>query len=179
MLNLYCILSILVSRLVIHNSILFLRFWTIFTVIIWNSLSGRFPISPSFVCFGGHLSCSFTCWVFLCLSSCLYCCVCGGLSVFWQFVVFSGFERKPPASGFQSYSYSSLNTSSSPFEDNGLLFWVSDVLCHHSEVILQNLLSVQMFFWWICGGESGLPVLFLHHLRTAPLELFLNCNVFG
>ena len=25
-----------------------------------------------------------------------------------------------------------------------------------------------MFFWWICGGESSLPVLFLCHLRTAP-----------
>ena len=24
-----------------------------------------------------------------------------------------------------------------------------------------------MFFWWIFGGESGLPVLFLCHLRTA------------
>ena len=24
-----------------------------------------------------------------------------------------------------------------------------------------------MFFWWICGGESGLPVLFLHHPRTS------------
>ena len=23
-----------------------------------------------------------------------------------------------------------------------------------------------------CGGESGLPVLFLHHLRTAPLRFF-------
>ena len=33
-----------------------------------------------------------------------------------------------------------------PFEDNGLLFWVPDVLCQHSEVVLQNLLSVQMFF---------------------------------
>ena len=33
-----------------------------------------------------------------------------------------------------------------PFEDNGLLFWVSDVLCQHSEVVLWNLLSVQMFF---------------------------------
>ena len=38
-----------------------------FTIIIWNSLSGRFPISSSFVWFGGHLSCSFTCLVFLCL----------------------------------------------------------------------------------------------------------------
>ena len=42
--------------------------------------------------------------------------------------MFSGFGLKPPASGFQSYSYSSLKTSPSPFEDNGLLFWVPDVL---------------------------------------------------
>ena len=33
-----------------------------------------------------------------------------------------------------------------PFEDNGLLFWVPDVLCQHSEAVLWNLLSVQMFF---------------------------------
>ena len=32
-----------------------------------------------------------------------------------------------------------------PFEDNVLPFWVSNVLCQHSEVILWNLLSVQMF----------------------------------
>ena len=29
-----------------------------------------------------------------------------------------------------------------PFKDNGLLFWVPDVLCQHSEVVLWNLLSV-------------------------------------
>ena len=61
-------------------------------------------------------------------------------------LVFSGFGLKPPASGFQSYFYSSLKTSPSPFEDNGLLFCVPDVLCRHSEVVLWNLLSVQMFF---------------------------------
>ena len=33
-----------------------------------------------------------------------------------------------------------------PFEDNGLFFWVPDVLCQHSEVVLWNLLSVQMLF---------------------------------
>ena len=33
-----------------------------------------------------------------------------------------------------------------PFEDNGLLFWVPDVLCQHSEVVLWSLLSVEMFF---------------------------------
>ena len=29
-----------------------------------------------------------------------------------------------------------------PFKDNGLLFWVPDVLCQHSEVVLWNLLSI-------------------------------------
>ena len=65
-------------------------------------------------------------------------------------LVFSGFRLKPPTSGFQSYFYSSLKTSPSistidktfPFEDNGLLFWVPDVLCQHSELVLWNLLSV-------------------------------------
>ena len=33
-----------------------------------------------------------------------------------------------------------------PFENNGLLFWVPDVLCQCSEVVLWSLLSVQMFF---------------------------------
>ena len=69
--------------------------------------------------------------------------------------VFSRFGLKPPASGFQSYSYSSLKTSPSPFEDNGLPFWVPDVLCQHSEVVLWNLLSIQMILRWICWGESG------------------------
>ena len=33
-----------------------------------------------------------------------------------------------------------------PLEDNGLLFWVPDVLCWHSEVVLWVFLSVQMLF---------------------------------
>ena len=73
-----------------------------------------------------------------------------------------------------------------PFKDNGLLFWVPDVLCQHSEVVLWNLLGSQMFFRWICGRESGLPVLFLRHLRTAPQQAYFNfmatltiCNDFG
>ena len=32
------------------------------------------------------------------------------------------------------------------FEDNGLLFWLPDVLCQHSDVVLWSLLSVEMFF---------------------------------
>ena len=67
LLNVPCIFSILVSKLFICNCILFSRFWIIFTISILNCFSGRLPISSSFVWFGGHLSCSFTCWVFLCL----------------------------------------------------------------------------------------------------------------
>ena len=88
----------------------------------------------------------------------------------------SGFGLKPPASGFQSYSHHSLKSSPSPFEDNGLPFWVPDVLWHHSGVVLWNFLSVQMFFWWICGGESGLPVLFLCHLRVFSNVLALHIS---
>ena len=36
-----------------------------------------------------------------------------------------------------------------------------------------------VFFWWIFGGESGLPVLFLCHLRTAPLPLVFSCVWFS
>ena len=79
LLNLSCIFLTLVSRLSICNSILFSRFWIIFTVIIWNYLSGRFSISSSFFFFwfGGHLFCSFTCWVFLCLFILIYIAVFG------------------------------------------------------------------------------------------------------
>ena len=68
-----------------------------------------------------------------------------------------------------------------PFEDNGLLFWVSDVFCQHSEVVVWNLLGAQMFFWWICGGESGLPVLFLCHFRTSlpSLNYFYGAFLLG
>ena len=61
MLNVSCIFSILVSRLFICDSILISRFWINFTIIIQNSLKGRFPISCSFVWFGWHLFCSFIC----------------------------------------------------------------------------------------------------------------------
>ena len=47
LLNISYIFLIFVSRLFICNSILFSRFWIIFTITIWNSVSGRFPISSS------------------------------------------------------------------------------------------------------------------------------------
>ena len=48
-------------------SILFTRFWIIFTNITLNYFSGRLPISSSFVFSGGFLPCFFICCVFLCL----------------------------------------------------------------------------------------------------------------
>ena len=75
------------------------RFWIIFTLIILIYFSCRLPISSSFIWFGGHLSCSFTCWVFLCLFIlfillCLrwpFCilAVCGS-SLLWRFLPVGG-----------------------------------------------------------------------------------------
>ena len=48
-------------------SILFPRFYIIFTIITLNSFSGRLPISSSFVWSGRFLPCSHICYVFLCL----------------------------------------------------------------------------------------------------------------
>ena len=93
----------------------------------------------------------------------------GSESVFWWLKLFS-FLRLPSQMELGPYlfclSFCVLYVVLPPFEENGLLFWVPDILCRHWEVVLWNLLRVQMFFWWICGGESGLHVLFLCHLRT-------------
>ena len=48
-------------------SILFPRFWIIFTIITLNYFSGKLPISSSFVQSGGFLPCSFIYCIFLCL----------------------------------------------------------------------------------------------------------------
>ena len=68
-------LLILVSRLFICVSILFSRFWIIFTIIIQNSLSGRFPISSSLVWFDGHYPVPLPAGYSFVSSSCYYCCV--------------------------------------------------------------------------------------------------------
>ena len=102
LLNISCIFSIFVSRLFICNSILFSRFWIIFTIIIQNFLSGRFPISSSLVWFGGHLFCSFTCWIFLCLFILFKLLCLGwpfhilavyGSSLLWRFLAVGGVGR--------------------------------------------------------------------------------------
>ena len=75
------------------------RFWIIFTIIILDAFSGRLPISSSFIWFSGFLSCSFTCWIFLCHFNLfrLLCLgwpfsmleVCG-FSLLWRFLTLDG-----------------------------------------------------------------------------------------
>ena len=48
------------------------------------------------------------------------------------------------------------------------------VFCQRSEVVLWCLFSIQIIFQWICGVESGLPVLFPCHLKTTPQQLYLG-----
>ena len=57
-----------------------------FTIIILNSFSGKLPIS-SFVWFVGFYNVPLPAEYFSAFSSCLGCCVWGGLSVFQKFVV--------------------------------------------------------------------------------------------
>ena len=96
----------------------------------------------------------------------------------WEgFLLFGNFSFTTPSSGRISVpnffvSFCLLYFVLPPFKENGLPFWVPGVLCQHTEVVLWKLVSIQMIFWRICGGESGLPVLFLHHLGTAPLTLY-------
>ena len=62
-----------------------------------------------------------------------------------------------------------------PFEEIRLPFWVPGVLSQRSEVVFVEVAQHSNDLWWICRGESGLPVLFLHHLGTSPkLEIFWN-----
>ena len=61
-----------------------------------------------------------------------------------------------------------------PFKEHGLPFRVPGVFCRHSEDVLWKLLSIEIIFWWICGRESDIPTLFLHHLKTASLNFILT-----
>ena len=65
------------------------RFWIIFTIIIWNCLSGRFLSLPLLFGLVGIYPVPLPAGYSSVSSSCLYCCIWGGLSVFWQFVEFS------------------------------------------------------------------------------------------
>ena len=75
----------------------------------------------------------------------------------------------------------SNNLSLPTFQEKGLPFWVPGVFHQRPEVVLWKLLSIQMIFWWICGGEICLPILFLCHIRTVfsslvVVGLFSSCS---
>ena len=61
-----------------------------------------------------------------------------------------------------------------PFKDNGLLFWVPDVLCWRSEVVLWNLLSVQCSFVKFVGEKVISPT-YSSAILGPPLPLILIC----
>ena len=57
-----------------------------------------------------------------------------------------------------------------PFEDNGLLFWVPDVLCQHSEVVLWIYSAFKCYFDEFVGEK----VIFLSYSSAilGPSPLF-------
>ena len=90
----------------------------------------------------------------------------------WKLLLQVSFPRTGLHPSFFCVSFYLLYFVLPPYEENELPFCVPGVLCQHSEVILWKFLSTQMIFWRTSGGESGLPILFLCHLRTTPL---LSC----
>ena len=85
-------------------------------------------------------------------------------------LVFSGFGLMPPASGFQSYFYSSLKTSPSPFEDNELF----------SECLMSSA-GIQKLFCGIysafkCSFDEFVGEKVICQLRTASTSEFYKWN---
>ena len=80
-------------------------------------------------------------------------------------------SRLCPQDGSPSMTFLSLFLSfifcPTPFWREWVAFlgaWCSPLVFRSCFV---EVVQYSMIFWWICGGESGLPVLFLCHLRTA------------
>ena len=60
----------------------------------------------------------------------------------WKLVSFLRLASQDGSLSLPLLSFYLLYFFLPPFKDNGLLFWVLDVLCQLSEVVLWNLLSV-------------------------------------
>ena len=146
---------------------------------LYIEAQGYIPVLVENLC---GMSCSGACWP---LGEAWFQCRYGG---FWMSscqlmfpgirssLVFSGFGLNPPASGFQSYSYNSLKTSQSPFEDNGLLFWVPDVLCWHSEVVLWIYPAFKCSFDVFVGEKLVSPSYSSASLGLPPFFFLLKCH---
>ena len=87
------------------------------------------------------------CYIALCASKARH--RLGSESVSWCLETSFFFKTPFPGQGSIPTSLSlflSFIFFPTSFKDNGLLFLVPDDLCQHSEVVLWNLLSVEMFF---------------------------------
>ena len=99
------------------------------------------------------------------------------------------FLRLPSGDGCPSLPLLSLFLSfiffPTSFRRVVLLFWVPDVLCRHSEVVLWYLLSIQMIFQSICGGRKWSPHpiplpssqsdFYIDHLVMFMCSVLLDC----
>ena len=66
------------------------------------------------------------------------------------------------------------------FEDNELLFWVPDVLCQHSEVVLWNLLSMKCSFHKFVGEKVFSLSYSSAIIGPHPYFCFIDCvKAFG
>ena len=100
-----------------------------------------------------------------------------GFLTVWKFLLHDSLPRMDLRPSLFCLSFCLLYFVLPPFKENGLPFWVPGVLRQHTDIVLWKLFSIQIciwilfsiqIFWWICGGESGLSVLFLCHLGTTP-----------
>ena len=87
LLNISSIFSVLVSSLFICNSILFSRFWIIFTIIIQNHFQVDSLSPPLLFGFVGIYHVPLPAEYFSAFSFCLDCCVWIALSAGWKFIV--------------------------------------------------------------------------------------------
>ena len=60
----------------------------------------------------------------------------------WKLLSFLRLPSRDGTPSLSLLSFHLLYFFLPPFEDNGLLFSVPDVLCQHSEIVLWNLLSI-------------------------------------
>ena len=94
----------------------------------------------------------------------------------------TSFLRLPPRDGSPSLPLLSLFLSFifflPPFKDNGLPFWVPDVLCQHLEVVLWDLLGIQCSFDEFVGEKVVSPSYSSAILGPSFLS-FLNLFIFN
>ena len=117
------------------------------------------------------------CYVALCASKARH--GCGSEKVSWCLET-SLFLRLPSRDGTPSLPLLSLFLSfiffPTSFRRVGLLFWVPDVLCRHSEVVLWNLLDVKCSFDEFVGEKVFSPSCPSAILAPPSQSLFYNIS---